>query len=119
MAARPKQGQGASRTNPTKKALEPWQSSMSELQNISFDYGVQMKPALFKSNVSEIELLLRELLKYDDPKVNETIRSGVGPTLVKPVKPELKTVEGVEQTEIDTIEEMEIYKYEIPQVLQR
>ncbi len=38
-------------------------------------------------------------------------------TLTKPVKPELKTIEGAKQTEIDIIEEMEIYKFEMPQYL--
>ena len=84
-----------------------------KLQNISFNYGVQIKPALFKSNVSKIALLLGELLKYGGPEVEEAIRSRVGPTLIKPVKPELKTVEGVKQTEIDILKETEIYKYEM------
>ncbi len=108
MTARPKQGQGASRTSTTKKASEPWQPSTLEMKYIIFDYGVQMKPAQFKSNVSEITLSLGELLKYGGPKVKEAIRSRVGPTLTKPVKPELKTIEGAKQTEIDIIEEMEI-----------
>ena len=84
MAARPKQGQGALRSNTTKKVLEPWRPSTSEMQHIIFDYGVQMKPAHFKSNVSKIALLLRELSKYGGPKVKEAIRSGVAPTLTKP-----------------------------------
>ena len=108
MTARPKQGQGAPRTSTTKKASEPWQPSTSEMKHIVFDYGVQMKPAQFKSNVSEIALSLGESLKYGGPKVEEAIRSGTGPTLTKPIKPELKTIAGEKQTEIDIIEEMEI-----------
>ncbi len=65
-----------------------------------------MKPALFNSNVSKIVLSLGESLKYGGPKVEEAIRSGVGPIPIKPVKSELKTVEGVKQTKIDSIEEM-------------
>ena len=94
MAARPKQGQVASRSNTTKKASEPCRPSTSEMQHVIFDYGVQMKTAQFKRNVSEIALLLGESLKYGGPKVKEAIRSGVPPTLIKPTKPTLVVVDG-------------------------
>ncbi len=86
-------------------------------EHIAFNYGVQMKPAQFKSNMSEIALSLGESLKYGGPEVKEAIRSGVGPSLTKPAKPELQTIEGVKQTEIDIMEDMEIYKFEMPQYL--
>ena len=76
-----------------------------------------MKTAQFKSNVSKIALLLGELLKYGEPEVKEAIRSGRAPTLTKPTKPELKTINNVKQTEIDIIEEMETYKFKMPQYL--
>ncbi len=79
---------------------------MPEMKHIVFYYGVQKKPAQFKSNVSEIALTLKESLKYSGPEVKEAIRSGVGPTLLKPIKPELQTIAGVNQTEIDIMEEM-------------
>ncbi len=68
------------------------------MRHIIFEYGVQMKPAQFKSNVSKIALLLGESLKYGGPEVEEAIRSGAAPTLTKPVKPELKTINNVKQT---------------------
>ncbi len=87
------------------------------MKHIVFDYGVQMKPAQYKSNVSKIALSLGESLKYGGPEVKEAIRSGVGPTLTKLTKPELQTIADVKQTEIDIMEEMEIYKFEMPQYL--
>ena len=63
---------------------------MLELKHISFDYGVQMKPDLFKSNARKIAILLGELLKYGGPEVKEAIRSRAGPNLNKPIKPMLK-----------------------------
>ncbi len=50
-----------------------------ELQHITFDYGVQMKAAQFKSNASNIVLLLGGLLKCGGPKVKEAIRSEARP----------------------------------------
>ena len=85
-----------------------------EMQHVIFDCNVQMKPAQFKSNVSKIALSLGESLKYSGPKVEEAIRSGMAPTLTKPTKPELKEDGGKMQTDIDIIEEMEIYKVEMP-----
>ncbi len=117
MLARPKQGQVASRTNTTKKGSEPWQPSTSEMQHIIFDYGVQMKPAQFKSNVSKIALSLGESLKYGGPEVKEAVRSGVPPTLTKPTKPTLEMVDGEMQKEINIIKEMETCKVEISQYL--
>ncbi len=75
------------------------------MQHIVFDYGVQMKPAQPKNNAREIALSLGESLKYGGPEVEEAIRSGVAPTLTKPVKPELKTINNVKQTEIDILKE--------------
>ncbi len=49
--------------------------------------------------------------------VEEAIRSKVAPMLTKLVKPELKTIDNVKQTEINILEEMEIYKFEMPQYL--
>ena len=72
------------------------------------------EPAQFKSNVSEVALLLGESLKYGGPNVDEAIRSGVGTMLTKPTKPELKTINNVKHTEIDIIKEMETYKVKIP-----
>ena len=69
MTSRPKQGQGASRSNTSKKGSEPWWPLTSEMQHIAFGYGVQMKPAQFKSNASEMVLSLGELLKYSGPEV--------------------------------------------------
>ncbi len=77
------------------------------MQHIAFDYGVQIKPAQFNSNVSKIALSLRELLKYGGPKVEEAIRSGIGPTLSKMAKPVLKEDNGKLQTAIDIIREKE------------
>ncbi len=47
MAARPKQGQGASRSTNGKKGPKPWRPLTSEMQHIVFDYGVQIKPTQF------------------------------------------------------------------------
>ena len=93
MAARPKQGQGASRSINAKKGSKPWWPSTSEIQHILFNYSVQMKPTQFKSNISKIALALGELLKYGGPEVKEAIRSGVAPTATKLTKPTLKEVE--------------------------
>ncbi len=87
------------------------------MQHIVFDYGIQMKMALLKSNVSKIVLSLRELLKYGGPEVKDAIRSGIEPTLTKPAKPTLKEIDGKMQTEINIIKEMETYKVEMPQYL--
>ena len=73
-----KQGQGALRGTITKRLSKPWQPSTSELQDITFDYEVQVKAALFKRNVNKSALPLGESLKYGGPKVQEKIRSGVG-----------------------------------------
>ncbi len=69
-----------------------------------------MKSALFKSIVSKIELSLGEWLGYSGPEGEEAIKSGCRPMLVNPMKPELKTINNVKQTEINIIEEMETYK---------
>ncbi len=87
------------------------------MKHIIFDYGVQMRPAQFKSNVSEIVLSLGELLKYGGPEVKEAIRSGMLPMLTKPTKPELQTINNAKQTEVDILKETETYKVEFPQYL--
>ena len=51
-----------------------------KLQDITFDYGVLMKAALFKSNVNEIVFLLGKSLMYDRPEVQEEIRTRFGPS---------------------------------------
>ncbi len=61
--------------------------------------------------------IFAESLKYGGPEVEEAIRSGVAPTLTKPTKPELKKIDGKDQTEIDILEEMEIYKFKMPKYL--
>ncbi len=66
---------------------------------------VSKKTAQFKSNISKIALLLGESLKYGDPEVEEAIRSGVAPTLTKPTKPTLKTINNVKYTEINITSE--------------
>ncbi len=77
-----------------------------------------MKPALFKSNVSKIALLLGELLKYVGPKIKEAIRSRVKPMLNEPVKSMLKkNTNGSMVNEINITKEMETYKYKMLQYL--
>ena len=80
-----------------------------ELQKITSNYGVQIKAALFKSNVNKIAFSLGELLKSGRPEVHRAIRLGVAPVLVKPSVP--KAAVG---KELD-LEGVEIYKWELPE----
>ena len=54
-----------------------------------------LQQAELKCLYSKIALSLGESLKYSGPEVKEAIRSGVRPTLIKPVKLELKMVDNV------------------------
>ncbi len=76
-----------------------------------------MKPALFKSNVSKIALLLGESLKYGGPEIKEAIRSRFVPTITKSTKRELKEIDDKKQTKINIIKEMEINKFKMTQYL--